>query len=236
MKAFVFLLLGSSCCALAQNPATVRVSNATQGACSPIAPNNTGSITIKCSGFSDKENEQILRILKGLSSDQAKEQESILSKLEEVLKTVKSTQRLALPRTVSNEARDKIYYFNLSHDGPQQALVIAPQDDKESAALASQVRELIETAGWSVAPVIYEPIEPSGEQGYDVSVALADIRLVSGVRYYADKLKNVLHAITDLRTDPALQIVSIDALPGRGSRIVVDPTRTIVVKIFPKSR
>lgn len=43
--------------------------NETKGVCSPIAPDNRGSITINCSGFSDKQYRVLKDFLGQLSSE-----------------------------------------------------------------------------------------------------------------------------------------------------------------------
>ena len=79
-----------SCAAFGQTkrPAT----NETKGTCSNIFNDNHGTIKITCTGFSQKQIEQITMLLKGISQTQAKDQDVLLQKLEEVLVAVKAVQ------------------------------------------------------------------------------------------------------------------------------------------------
>jgi hypothetical protein len=120
----------------------------TKGICSPITPDNRGTITITCTGFSERQNRQILDFLHQLSAEQAKDQDVLLQKLNEIIETLKSAERQAVPRTISEESQRRIL---LDLDWGICALVpivvVAPSGDNEAVTLAGQFRDLFRNAG-----------------------------------------------------------------------------------------
>jgi hypothetical protein len=77
MKVAVLLLFSSL--ALAQQSAT------TSGPCSPIATENTGTITINCPGMSKQQSEKIIVLLKEILANRV-DTDAILLKLDDCLK------------------------------------------------------------------------------------------------------------------------------------------------------
>lgn len=66
----------------------------TSGPCSPIAPNNSGSITINCAGISKQQGEEMLRILNKILTERL-DTKTVLAKLDEVLQIVEQSSRRA---------------------------------------------------------------------------------------------------------------------------------------------
>jgi hypothetical protein len=62
-------------------------SDTTSGPCSPIAPNNSGSITINCPGISKQQGEQILKLLNKIFAEKL-DMNAVMSKLDEILHEV----------------------------------------------------------------------------------------------------------------------------------------------------
>ncbi len=77
----VFALAFLPLLALAQQSST------TSGPCSPVAPNNSGAITINCSGLSAKQGDQMLKILNKILTDRL-DTDAVLKKLDEILHAV----------------------------------------------------------------------------------------------------------------------------------------------------
>ena len=84
MRLVAFLFFSSL--ALAQQPAS------TSGSCSPIAPANTGSITINCPGMSKEQGDKMLAILNKILANQL-DPNVVLAKLDEIEKDVKGLKR-----------------------------------------------------------------------------------------------------------------------------------------------
>lgn len=79
MKLAVMLFFSSL--ALAQQPAT------TSGSCSPIASDNTGTITINCPGMSTEQGQKILAVVNKILANQI-DPNVVMAKLDEILHAV----------------------------------------------------------------------------------------------------------------------------------------------------
>jgi hypothetical protein len=64
----------------------------TTGPCSPVAPNNTGTITIHCGGISPKLGNQLVAILNRIAKNQL-DPDAVMAKLDEIGKDVKRLGR-----------------------------------------------------------------------------------------------------------------------------------------------
>ncbi len=82
----ILLLLISSIASLAQPSAT------TSAPCSPIAPNNTGSITISCPGISQDQGQKLIAILNKILAKQI-DPETVLTKLDEIQSDVRKLRQ-----------------------------------------------------------------------------------------------------------------------------------------------
>jgi hypothetical protein len=69
-------------------PAIAQQSNSTSGQCSPIAPNNSGSVTINCSGLSREQGADLLRIVNRILANQI-DLKVFSGKLDEILLTLR---------------------------------------------------------------------------------------------------------------------------------------------------
>lgn len=79
--AFVFALVSSL--------AMAQTTTSTSGPCSPIAPNNSGSITIECPGMSEEQARKMVAILNKIVANQL-DPAAVMAKLDEIGKDVKT--------------------------------------------------------------------------------------------------------------------------------------------------
>jgi hypothetical protein len=186
----ITLLNGAS----GQSAATSQVVTETKGSCSPIAPDNQGSITITCTGFSEKQNRQILGFIKQLSSDQAKDQEALLAKLDEVLAAIKASNGQS-QRTISDEIQQRMRP-SLDQFGGQIVQINAPSGDMESSNLALRIKEILGAMGWQVLPVKYGAEPPPPENGFDFMIRTSG----SGGSQAPVVLADMLIEFADLKT------------------------------------
>jgi hypothetical protein len=85
----------------------------TSGECSPISPDNQGTITIQCTGLSERQSKLILDLLRKISSRQSGDRDALMSKLDEVLATVKEAKCTA--GHLSSKARADHFLFLMEH-------------------------------------------------------------------------------------------------------------------------
>jgi hypothetical protein len=143
----------------------------TKGICSPITPDNRGTITITCTGFSERQNRQILDFLHQLSAEQAKDQDVLLQKLNEIIEALKSAERQAAPRTISEESQNMILKNNAwGICASVPIVVLAPSGDNEAIALAGQFRDLFRRAG-RISKVDYSRVTGPERDKTDVIIA-----------------------------------------------------------------
>jgi hypothetical protein len=130
MRVATFLIL--SCLALAQQSST------TSGPCSPIAPNNTGTIRIDCQGVSAKLGSQLVEILNRIANRQL-DPNAVMAKLDEILHAINpnapkvtyslnGSTRTISPQGVSlnlspNPASKEIEALNAARDWPALARI-----------------------------------------------------------------------------------------------------------------
>jgi hypothetical protein len=120
----------------------------TRGSCSPIAPDNRGTINITCSGFSEKQNKIIADFIQQLSSNQSKDQDVLLAKLNELLELTRSlqlqTSRRIIPMEAMMGARSGFVWVACS---TVNAEITVPHDDEEAAHLANQLAGILGSGG-----------------------------------------------------------------------------------------
>lgn len=78
----------------------------TSGPCSPIAPNNSGTITIQCGGISSKLANQLLEMMNRIAKD--RDPDAIMKKLDNILKGVNEIREAASPREFSKGQHDRL--------------------------------------------------------------------------------------------------------------------------------
>jgi len=67
--------------------ALAQQANTTTGQCSPIAPNNSGSITINCQGIPAKLGTQLVEILNRVAKKQL-DPDAVMARLDEILRAI----------------------------------------------------------------------------------------------------------------------------------------------------
>ena len=115
----------------------------TKGACSPIAPNNHGSINIKCDGFTAKKIDVIQKLLSKLTSDQVKDQDVLLAKLEEILEADRQIQKIVTPRVIPNEIIGMLGRSPWATCAPTHVTFRTRRYDMEAQKLADQISEVM---------------------------------------------------------------------------------------------
>jgi predicted ribonuclease YlaK len=111
-----------------------------------------------------------LDFLHQLSLKQSSDQDALLKRLDEIIATMKATQRQASPRTISDELQQRILTSNWGICAPEKVLIIAPSGDSEAQNLAGQVRTLLGRAGMDPR-VIYEVMkkEPGNTDDFKIT-------------------------------------------------------------------
>jgi hypothetical protein len=142
----------------------------TSGECSPISPNNQGTITIQCTGLSERQSKLILDLLRKISSRQSSDRDALMSKLDEVLATVKEAKRQSVPRVISPQKQEQIISYSswgTCANGP--VLIVAPNDDTEAQGLAVQLGRILRQVG-RPADVVYQPMKKLPGNSVDFSI------------------------------------------------------------------
>ena len=151
MLAFVMAMPCSLCAGQAAQQ------HETKGVCSPIALDNHGSITINCSGFSDKQYRVLRDFLGQLSSDQAKQQDLLLSRIDEILDALRKQATEAKPRVIPDSDLQLIANAAWGQIPVSNVHLIAPAGDVEAENLAKQIAGVFRRGGMNVE-MGYKPI------------------------------------------------------------------------------
>ena len=192
VAAYIFVLIVHT--SFAQ---TTKSSSETRGACSPIANNNQGSITIRCTGFSAEQNKQILEILHQLSLKRSRDQDAVLSKLNEVLATVRASQRQSASRVISPQQQSMILNSSWGECPKERILITAPNGDPEAQALAVQLEEILNRAGME-SGITYDSLTKEAGDTEDLKIVY-DEMLNCSVRNLVNPLKSIFQIGTEPR-------------------------------------
>jgi hypothetical protein len=198
----------------------------TKGSCSPIAPNNQGSITITCKGFSDEQVKVITRFLHQLSSDQVKDQNQLLHKLDEILKAVQENQVRNNPRVIPDETIRQISYSPWATCSPENVRIIAPHDDQEASQLALQIQSIFRNNGMQ-ARVEYRSLPPNTTNPVDLRI-FTTVFNSCGVQFFT---VNVFHqfkiSMEDYRSPKNVS-------PEEVKKQAANPKLPVEIYIYPK--
>lgn len=176
----------------------------TKGVCSPIAPNNRGSITVTCSGFSERENKRILELLHKLSDQRASEQDALLAKIEELLVALKASQKINTPRTIPPDIQEQIIsYSNWAICAPTSVSIFAPKDDSEAQDLAVSIREVLRHVGIT-SRISYEPISKPSAETIDLKTVSTDLNGTCIEDYLVGNLKKRLAIVSEHKSSDAM--------------------------------
>jgi hypothetical protein len=202
--------------------------NETKGVCSPIAPDNKGSITINCSGFSDKQYRVLRDFLSQLSSEQAQQQDILLSKINEVLDTLRKQQSESRPRAIPDSDLQIISYANWGELPVSNIVITAPIDDVEAENFAKQIAGVFERGGMNVG-IVYKRLSRGPED--------PDLKIVhNNLNYYCTRF---LLTSTWFAQQISVKYERINPPPGMTDKTSIekyesDPTVTLSIFVYPK--
>jgi hypothetical protein len=141
MKLVIMLFFSSL--ALAQQSAT------TSAPCSPIAPDNTGTITINCPGMSKEQGQKMLAILNKILANQL-DPDVVIGKLDEIEKELQGVAK-SIPRSrVMSEPHLQVFTSALNETIGGIRVIIAGSSD-DVYPLAKQLCEAAKQAKWNYA-------------------------------------------------------------------------------------
>src|ERR1700687_2482479 len=148
MKFAIVLFLSSL--GLAQQSAT------TSAPCSPIAPDNTGTITINCSGISKEQGRKMLAILNKVLANQLDPNE-VMAKLDEILHAVnpnapKITYTFNGTKRVSSPGKNFVFGGEASNEFHQMG---ALEQGKEWLALLKLAQDEINARPEWLTPYVF---------------------------------------------------------------------------------
>jgi len=196
--------------------------NETKGDCSSIAPNNSGNITITCSGFSDRQNQQIISFLKQLSSQQGKDQDIVLRRLDEIMSALKSAQLAATPRVISEEMQRYMLSDNWAICAPQSVRIIAPRGNTEAGELAIQLRGFLRRVGQD-AQVDYQDVRRERDDQTDLKFVL-------------NQTDNCVSQYLNIRLSSTFKIRFEQGAPYdvSQSRHAPNPAHPVIIYVYPR--
>jgi len=122
--------------------------SSTSGPCSPIAPNNSGSVTINCPGLSKQEGDQMLKILNKILGDQL-DPEAVMTKLDEIQKGVNEIKQAHAPRRLSEQQKTILRAVLLPFKG-EKVTVSVPMGDPEAFHYAQDFVALFREVGFEL--------------------------------------------------------------------------------------
>lgn len=223
----VFIVLFSA--VLGQSELPQQAKSETKGSCSPIIGENKGSITIKCTGFSEKQNKQIIGILRQLSLDQSKDQDALLSKMDEVIATVRASQRQNSPRIIPDEMQQWVLHSAWGTCAPGPVQIIAPTGDAESGNLAVQLRKLLEQTPLDVRTIQYANFKKEAGSTADFKIVVNAINQC-GMNFLEI---NLSPRFSFLWEQPWRETNTQKASPELAKK-EWDPTVPVLIYVYPK--
>jgi hypothetical protein len=124
--------------------------NTTSGQCSPITPNNGGTITINCQGIPARLQGQILELLNRIAKDQTTA-EAILAKVDTCIAQ-------SAPRSITDPQRLAANLRIPAGRDPFHVSIRATNSTSESQNYAEQIRNVFVQAKWDATPVFYNMV------------------------------------------------------------------------------
>jgi len=226
-SALVVLLaiLSSSAYLMCQKNQVKSLPNETKGACSPIAPYNQGSITIKCNGFTEQQDKILLNLLRQLSMARSKDQDALISKLDQILDTLHRRQQ-DNPRAISEEAQNRIFNANWGRCSTENVKIIAPHGDVEAQNFARQIRDIFQHVGMNA--VVDFALLPKNENDPDLRT-ITNNQNFCGVDYVRKVLGETFSIRRELATPPP-QLKT----PEEIRNFEWDPSLPVLIFVYPK--
>ncbi len=204
----------------------VPITSETKGSCSPIAPNNQGSIVIKCDGFTEKQNKILRDFLNQLSTAQAKDQDELITKLDEILEAVRATQLQITPRVISEETQQNILRSAWGTCPTENVRIVAPHNDIEAEHLATQIRDIFRRGGMN-AGVEYQDLK-RGEQDPDIKT-VANFSNICGLNY-VEYFLSPLFVVRAEQIQPPSNLRTKEEIDAFN----FDPKVPVFVYVYPK--
>jgi hypothetical protein len=229
-EVLICLFLSGICIGQTQTPPKSEMSNKTEGACSNIIPDNHGTITITCTGFSVQQSKEIEKLLHGIAKSETKDRDLILQKLDEVLAEVRKSQEQNQQRTITDE---QFQYMRRDYNGGVDEFVhiFAPSGDEEASHLALRIAEILGKLGFYVSPVNYRTPLPK----------LTDVDVAIFSNYGAQDGAEFIGGILDHLASLQVKFIQWnDVVPENDSSGKYPPPRDrkvpIHVYVFPRTR
>jgi hypothetical protein len=138
----------------------------TSGPCSPIAPNNSGTITIQCGGISPKLANQLIEMMNRIAKD--RDPDAVMTKLDAILKGVNEIRDATAPRRLTNAQRDAIVSRLTSLSRPRLSILIL-NGNAEIEDLRKDFQDVFKRLGWALDSEKYGML-PSEFRGISVGV------------------------------------------------------------------
>jgi hypothetical protein len=139
----------------------------TSGPCSPIAPNNSGTITIQCGGISTKLGNQLVVILNRIAKNQL-DPDAVMAKLDEIQRGVNEIREAGAPRRLSNPQRD-VLVSRLTPLSKPRLSVLVLNGSAEIEDLSKDFQDVFKRLGWPLGNQLYGMV-PSSFRGISVGV------------------------------------------------------------------
>lgn len=142
-------------------------SSTASGQCSPIAPNNSGSITINCPGLSKVQGVELLKIVNKILANQSDLKE-FGGKLDAILKGVNQIKEETAFRRLSGMQKDTLV-AGLSEFPKPRIVILIKNGNAEVDGLLKDFQEVFKRLEWPVEGPVYDMV-PSGARGIGVAV------------------------------------------------------------------
>ncbi len=121
--------------------------SSTSGPCSPITPNNSGSITITCPGFSREQGDALLRIVNKIFANQL-DPNTVMSKLDEISLGIQDIQRRTGDRFITVAQANALAQILRQSPDSVTAVILG---DREANTYGRIVFSLLQNSGWRIS-------------------------------------------------------------------------------------
>jgi hypothetical protein len=167
----------------------------TSGPCSPVAPNNSGSITINCQGISSKLGAQLVDLLNRVAKNQI-DAEAMMEKLDGCLQGVKDVREQQSAWRLTDPQREKLR--SALAGSHAKAEVRSIPNDRNAALFGSDLYTFLKVVGWDMGS---DPMHSGPIIDYGLNPEIEGVVIVvnHGVFPEAALLQNALSAAVGLQ-------------------------------------
>jgi hypothetical protein len=123
-------------------------SNTTSAPCSPIAPNNSGSITISCPGMSKEQGQKMIDILNKILANRV-DTNAVMEKLDGCLAGVNQIVEKEAPRHITAQQQESIVRAISQFKG-QRIGTVVNNSKRENLDYFNELKDVLVAAGWDV--------------------------------------------------------------------------------------